>query len=317
MIDCDASLFFEQANLLEKTVVEENFGAMTCVKDIQIRGDSSAIHASELVFMLETSGGVADLTSARLMLKGKAIAVLFNERVVDETSWESPTKEQSRFMYIPIHTLFAEDYRLKLNPGSMQKRQSLFWPFYSFEEEDFDLFSIKHDDTRVLQRDNTIAAVSIVENAVYAEYMFLANNTIWGHLAFLGGFAIVLYYILGMFVCCCTSKKFENYLASELYMATEAVVNAEGQEVSEAPESDAGCCGGRSMLSRYRHHIPARFYNAIFDQEAQILNRSEDGCMRNYLRCLCPRRRVERIFMKARRHTAEELNITSMIKAQR
>ena len=103
-----------------------------------------------------------------------------------------------------------------------------------------------------------------MENSVYNQVELRVHNSIWVHLAILGGFAVVLYYVLGMIVCCCVSTKFENYLASELYMATEAVVNAAGEDVNDAPESDAGCCGRRSMLQRYRHHIPSRFYNPIF-----------------------------------------------------
>ena len=66
----------------------------------------------------------------------------------------------------------------------------------------------------------------------------------------IGGFALVWYYLLGMIVCCCVGKRFENYLASELYMATEtgAKVAMEG-EVQEVGEGDAGCCGSRTMVS--------------------------------------------------------------------
>lgn len=95
--------------------------------------------------MLETSGspGVADLQSARHMLKGKAIVLKYNERIINETSWYEPTKEQNRFIYIPIHTMFSEDNRLRLNTGSLKKSQELFMPFYSFEEEEFQMFSLQ------------------------------------------------------------------------------------------------------------------------------------------------------------------------------
>lgn len=138
----------------------------------------------------------------------------------------------------------------------------------------------------------------------------------------LGGFAIVLYFILAMVVSCLVDKKFENYLVSELYTATEteeAAVEAEGDD-DEAQSS--GCCScSKESISRLRYHTASAFHNEIFGKDDKILNRSKVGCsyrICRYLKCCCgQRRRIERIFMKGRRITAQELNITSLIKAQR
>lgn len=102
----------------------------------------------------------------------------------------------------------------------------------------------------------------------------------------LGGFAIVLYYILGFMVCCLVNKKFENYLASELYMATEAVVvdGGEGGDVEPA----AGCCGGKSALTVLRNHTKKSFYNDIIGKDEQVLNCGNVGCM--------SKSRIDRIF---------------------
>lgn len=112
--------------------------------------------------------------------------------------------------------------------------------------------------------------MSIFENPSFTQFESRATNSVWVDTAMLGGFAIVLYFVLNMIVCCCVNKKFENYLVSELYMATEAgaTVAGDGTEGEDAdditPASEKGCCGGRSMLSRFRYHIPQRFHNEIF-----------------------------------------------------
>ena len=112
-----------------------------------------------------------------------------------------------------------------------------------------------------------------------------------------------------MIVCCLVTKKFENYLASELYSATEAG----GEANPDAPEDEdeaasKGCCGGSSAISRKRHHTASGFHNEIFGAEEKILDRSKVGCsyrMCRYMKCCCgPRRRIEKVFMKARRMTA-------------
>lgn len=52
-------------------------------------------------------------------------------------------------------------------------------------------------------------------------------------LGLLGGFAIVLYFILNALVSCCVEKKFANYLASQLFTI---------QTVQLEDYSEAGCC---------------------------------------------------------------------------
>ena len=148
-------------------------------------------------------------------------------------------------------------------------------------------------------------------------------NSVWGYVALVGGAAIVLYYVFNMIVCCLVNKKFENYLVSELYTATEGAADPNNPDAVEDDEDapPAGCCSGRDSMTRKRHHTPNNFHNEIFGQDEKILDRSRVGCSYRwcrYLKCCCgPRRRIEKVFMKARRMTAQELNITSLIKAQR
>ena len=89
-------------------------------------------------------------------------------------------------------------------------------------------------------------------------------NSVWGYVALVGGAAFVLYYIFNMIVCCLVNKKFENYLVSELYTATEG---GEANPDAVEEEDDApppGCCGGKDSMTRKRHHTPNNFHNEIF-----------------------------------------------------
>lgn len=134
------------------------------------------------------------------------------------------------------------------------------------------------------------------------------ENSVWMQVALLGGFGIVFYYFLGMFVCCLTETKFENYLASELFSIAEIM---EGDEQSTAS----------SKMTMKRGSTSSGFHNEIFGKDEEILNRGIVGCSYNLCRilscCCSPKRRIDLAFEKARSLTNQELNITSMIKAQR
>lgn len=138
---------------------------------------------------------------------------------------------------------------------------------------------------------------------------FTANNSIWVHVALLGGFAICLYLLLNMIVCCCVSKKFENYLASELFTISELVEGVDKDQVDS------------SSMTMKRSSTPSSFHNEIFGKDDDILNRGAYGMCSNFCRmltcCCSSKRRIDLAFEKARKQTAEELNITSLIKAQR
>ena len=164
------------------------------------------------------------------------------------------------------------------------------------------------------------------------EIQFRAENSAWGYVALVGGFGIVLYYVFNFIVCCCVNKKFENYLVSELYTATEpggaAEPTGDGVDAEEDEEaaSSGGCCRMNTPLTKNRSYKPSMFHNEIFGEDEKVLNRGKLGCC--YRMCkfhwcysclLCCRRRnhIERVFRVGRLLTKQELNITSLIKAQR
>jgi hypothetical protein len=182
--------------------------------------------------------------------------------------------------------------------------------------------------SRIIQNDlKIVASVAMDQNIVKKEIQFRAENSAWGYAALVGGFGIVLYYIFNCMVCCCVNKKFENYLVSELYTAAEigGAAEATGDGVDgeeEEPVASGGCCSrSADSITRKRMHKPSNFHNEIFGEDEKILNRSKVGCSYRWCRymliCCRRRRHIEKVFMKGRRLTAQELNITSLIKAQR
>lgn len=67
-----------------------------------------------------------------------------------------------------------------------------------------------------------------------------AQNSIWGHVALLGGFGLFLYHLLNMLACCCClNTKFENYLASELFTISEIMDAADKGEAAEQVSSSS------------------------------------------------------------------------------
>ena len=131
--------------------------------------------------------------------------------------------------------------------------------------------------------------------------------------AILGGVTIGLYVVLYALEYCLTIKSFQNYMASELYYIPE-----------EANDQDepSGCCSSKPTdgLTRKRYAISRDFHNEIIPEDGKILNTSRVASCCKIFRlctCCCKRRRIERIFQRARVFNRQELNITSIIKSQR
>ena len=289
------------------------------------------MRGTELIFQLEVnsgSGTVVDYNSAALVLKGKQIVFHINEQKMDPNSFESPVDMRSRFIHVPIQTSTPAETVYTWQVAKMKTTEDLFQPFHDRADGEYLLEWIEPAPSRIIQNDNKIvASVAMDQNHVKKEIQFRAENSAWGYTALVGGFAIVLYYVFNCMVCCCVSKKFENYLVSELYTAADpGAAEATGDGVDgeeDEPVASGGCCSCRSAetITRKRMHKPSNFHNEIFGEDEKILNRSKVGCSYRWCRymliCCRRRRHIEKVFMKGRRLTAQELNITSLIKAQR
>ena len=154
--------------MFEAIALQDNVGSLHCFENLDLFGDSTQEAGSEFIVLLETAEGdsaVADIGSARRMLKGKSIVLSYNEVTVED-SWDEPVKNVNRFIYLPIHTIFTEEYRMRLHHGHLLKQQDLFTPFYKeFMEETHDVYHMEQDESRVLRHmgainGQPIAAVS-------------------------------------------------------------------------------------------------------------------------------------------------------------
>lgn len=61
----------------------------------------------QLVIQVEACKGascIADVQTVRQLLKGKSIALFYNQKVLDEENFDQPYKTQAKFVYLPIAT---------------------------------------------------------------------------------------------------------------------------------------------------------------------------------------------------------------------
>lgn len=120
------------------------------------------------------------------------------------------------------------------------------------------------------------------------------DNSVATIVGLVGGFALLVWLMFYVVDMCFTMTKFRNYMASELYSASEG--------------EPSGLTSTRSLTSMGYH-------NAIFPAKEKTLNLSRVTICHRMLCCQIGK--GPRIFAKARDYTAQELNITSIIKSQR
>lgn len=167
------------------------------------------------------------------------------------------------------------------------------------------------------ERPDTMAAVTIEldMNLKMVERSVDESYASW--LAKVGGLAFALFIVFYILEFLLTNKTFLNYMASELYYIPEAI-----DDILGAKQEPDGCCSSKpaDSLTRQRYGVSRDFHNEIIPEGGAILNSSRVSSWCKIFRictCCCTRRRIERIFKKARVYNAQELNITSIIKAQR
>jgi len=104
------------------------------------------------------------------------------------------------------------------------------------------------------------------------------ENSVVFWVGILGGFALVLYFILCELERCCTNSKFEHYLASELYMVDDGSVGSDTKGDDDQEEKSGGCCGGGGAnLMTKRTMVTKDFNNGIFGRDDMVLDKSKKG----------------------------------------
>ena len=147
-----------------------------------------------------------------------AIVFMINERVLNPEKFDEPIVDRARFYFVPIQTSTAAEHRFTMSKAKLTVGEDFLLPFYKRTDIEENLKWIESVPGRLVQADdNVLAQISFDMQTNVQTWQFQAHNSIWGIVALTGGFAIVLYYVFNFIVCCLVTKKFENYLASELY----------------------------------------------------------------------------------------------------
>ena len=123
-----------------------------------------------------------------------------------------------------------------------------------------------------------------------------------------GGIALIAYILFMVLEYCWSARKFQDYMASELYYTPEDVLAMEG---AGGKVDNKGVSGKRSFINR-------NFHNEIIGEHEKTLNKAKvNMCCRalSCMSCCCKSNRSERLFRKARVYNEQELNVTSIIKA--
>lgn len=141
---------------------------------------------------------------------------------------------------------------------------------------------------------NALAALTIERDLDLVRTSWKLHNNIANVVALIGGFALSVWLIFFMLADCCTRRKFENYMASELYTVAEE--------------------DSKKMLSK-RGLLSYGFFNEINPADGKTLNTNRVNiCNRIFF---CCKTKGGKIFAMARELNAQELNIASIIKSQR
>mmetsp|Transcript_23202 Transcript_23202/g.30979 ORF Transcript_23202/g.30979 Transcript_23202/m.30979 type:complete len:266 (-) Transcript_23202:1338-2135(-) len=103
--DDQLAKFFAVAEGYEQKSLDQFKGHMKCVNRIKSGLSRQALAGFEMVLMVEPCTGgdcVADYNSAKNLLEGQHIVMMYNEVVVDPTSFEEAYEERARIIHVPI-----------------------------------------------------------------------------------------------------------------------------------------------------------------------------------------------------------------------
>ena len=210
--------------------------------------------------------------------------------------------------------------------GIVASSESMLRPFYDWNEQEESLFWMERGQSKFYSDSDSdvIAAVTIERNMDFHMNKLVAENSVFYWAGIWGGFALVLYFILCELESCCTNSKFEHYMASELYMVEEIHVasDTKGEDDDQEGEEKSGCCGGGGAnLMTKRSMLTIDFNNGIFGRDDMVLDKSKKGMCKKIwgtIFCCCSKQgHVDKVFQRAKKLSIQELNVTSIIKAQR
>lgn len=145
----------------------------------------------------------------------------------DELNFDTATKSESKFYWIPIGPEMIEQSYFSVTESCVNSQDNLLKPFVIDETRER-IFQLKKGSTVGFKDDRAgvLAALTIERDLDLTIIDRQLDNSAAMIAGVLGGFALIVwlfFYTLDWF---CTSTKFANYMASELYTVDESVENA-------------------------------------------------------------------------------------------
>ena len=164
-------------------------------------------------------------------------------------------------------------------------------------------------------REQVLSAVTIEMNLDTAEIEFVWDNAILPRIGVISGILVFIFILLQMMDECCTRRKFDNYIASELYSVDSDKIKQEmSSQKSRAENGDSGDEQEVKDIMTDKKSSARGYYNEILSKNNKMLNKGKVSLCGSIC---CGSRKVEKVFSSARICTNQELNITSIVKAQR
>ena len=237
-------------------------------------GNSETVKGLSLVLMIEPCSGTAADGSPcnpdpRSQLKGKSMILYTNQKRLKTniTDTEDIFETEAKFIWVPVGPEVIENNYFSLTTNKVKARENIFRPFYSFKEEEKDLYHLKRGRTVGYKESGPgpIAAITIERDMdLYIQHIRIENG-IAQLVGLTGGIALIAYILFFFLEYCWSIRKFKDYMASELYYTPEDVLAMEG---AGAKVDNLGVSGKRSFINR-------SFHNEIIGEEEKTLNKAK------------------------------------------
>lgn len=153
--------------------------------------------------------------------------LVYNHNKFNENDFKNPVYDEAHVVFMPIQTLMPENNVLQMTLGVVNTRQNLLQPFAYYDDKEYAMEWFVEKGREILSiadKPNAVASVTIEKNSEAFAIDVVAENSILLAAGIFGGIAIIVYIILAHVESFLTTKKFENYLVSELYSAAETLV---------------------------------------------------------------------------------------------
>ena len=272
-----------------------------CLTDpeVSLLGSSMSMSGSQLVFLIEgcsesCASDIENQMNGKYMLfyNGKERTFIPPKDSDDENNFT----ESSRFTMFPISQTMHGLASFSFKQGRVDQHNDILRPFHDFDSTEDDVMWMSGPTFGGFLdnvKPNQLAGIALERDLDLYMTEIRLENSGFEMAGLVGGLAVVTFLLFFVLDHCWTMPKFKNYMASELYHA--------------APEEMVSMSSKRGMVGY-------SFWNEIHDTDGKPLNLNRVTCWHRIF-CCCTRGR--RLFSEARKLTGQELNVASIVKAQR